>query len=201
MVPWYELPRLLRDVDVNLAPLVPGSVFNESKSAIKWLEAALVGTPTIAMPTQPFAEVIQHGRTGLLATTQDEWAEGLHRLLDDDLERTRIGNQAGRHALLTLSPHRQAAVYQSILRDAVQHVRDGGRGRVSRWEPVFDDEPLSVVDAFVDDYPGIPDGRISARRSSILVRKLEAVARVHRAAGVRGVAQKSGAALRRALHS
>ena len=39
---WHRLPDLLRDLDVNLAPLEPGSRFNDAKSAIKWLEAALV---------------------------------------------------------------------------------------------------------------------------------------------------------------
>ena len=200
MVPWYVLPSLLRDVDVNLAPLVPGSVFNESKSAIKWLEAALVGTPTIATPTQPFAEVIEHRRTGMLATTTDEWTEQLLGLLDDELERARIGSQAARHALLTLSPHRQATVYQSILRDAAQHVRQGGRDRVSTWEPVVDDEPFDAAAAFVDPYPGTPcAGRRAAWRSNRPVRTFESVARVLRAVGVTGVARKSGAVLLRTL--
>ena len=55
---------LLRDLDVNLAPLAPDSRFNEAKSAIKWLEAALVETPTIASPSGPFREAIEDGRTG-----------------------------------------------------------------------------------------------------------------------------------------
>ena len=59
--------RVLRTLDVNLAPLAPGSVFNEAKSAIKWLEAALVATPTVASPTEPYVAAIDHGRTGLLA--------------------------------------------------------------------------------------------------------------------------------------
>ncbi|WP_315097937.1 glycosyltransferase, partial [uncultured Cellulomonas sp.] len=188
MVPWYELPRLLRDVDVNLAPLVPGSVFNESKSAIKWLEAAMVGTPTIATPTQPFAEVIEHGRTGLLASGGAEWATALARLLDDGAERAALGRRAGRHALLTLSPHRQGAVYEAILRDAAQHVRDGGRDRTATWEPVADDEPLSAADAYVEPYPGLP---VVGRRPRVPGRAgatLHAVGRVYRAAGVRGVA-------------
>ena len=200
MVPWYELPKLLRDVDVNLAPLVPGSIFNESKSAIKWLEAALVGTPTIATPTQPFAEVVEHGRTGMLAETVDEWTEQILDLLGDEFERARIGREASRHALLTLSPHRQATVYQSILRDAAQAVRDGVRDRVSGWEPVVDDEPLRAGDAVVDPYPGIPaNGRRAAWRSNRIARSLGSVARVHRAAGLTGVARKSGAAMLRTL--
>ncbi|KQY47488.1 glycosyltransferase [Cellulomonas sp. Root137] len=199
MVPWYELPRLLRDVDVNLAPLVPGSVFNESKSAIKWLEAAMVGTPTIATPTQPFAEVIEHGRTGLLASGADEWATSLARLLDDDAERAAIGRRAGRHALLTLSPHRQAAVYESILRDAAQHVRDGGRERTVTWEPVADDEPLSAADAFVEPYPGIPSDGRKARIPGRARPTVDAVVRVYRTAGARGVVIKSIGAARRKI--
>ena len=39
MQPWRELPGLLRDLDVNLAPLEldlgEGGRFNEAKSAIK----------------------------------------------------------------------------------------------------------------------------------------------------------------------
>src|SRR5450830_445239 len=107
----------------------------------------------------------------MLATTTDEWTEQLLGLLDDELERARIGSEASRHALLTLSPHRQATVYQSILRDAAQAVRDGVRDRVSGWEPVVDDEPLRAGDAVVDPYPGIPaNGRRAAWRSNRVAR-------------------------------
>ena len=83
---WTALPAVLRDLDVNLAPLTPGSRFNEAKSAIKWLEAALVGTPTVASPTEPFREAIEHGRNGLLATTPDDWVAAIDALLTDRVE-------------------------------------------------------------------------------------------------------------------
>ena len=59
--PWHQLPAVLRDLDINLAPLEPGKTFNEAKSAIKWLEAALTRTPTVASPSLPFREAIEHG--------------------------------------------------------------------------------------------------------------------------------------------
>ena len=199
MVPWFQLPGRLRDVDINLAPLVPGSIFNEAKSAIKWLEAALVGTPTVATPTPPYREVIEHGRTGLLATTSQEWREALTLLLDDGVERARIGSQARRDALLTLSPHLQAEVYRSILRDAAQLVRSGSRERrVSSWEAVIDDEPLSAADAFVEPYPGHLEGGGRSPYPNGLTSRARAVVRVYRAAGLRGVVRKSKAVLARA---
>ena len=115
---WTALPRVLRDLDVNLAPLAADSRFNEAKSAIKWLEAALVATPTVASPTEPFQEAIAHGRNGLLATTTDEWQAAIESLLTDTALRHRIGARARRDALLRWSPHLQAHEYLQILTSA-----------------------------------------------------------------------------------
>jgi glycosyltransferase involved in cell wall biosynthesis len=115
---WTALPKVLRDLDINLAPLTPGSRFNEAKSAIKWLEAALVATPTVASPTEPFREAIQHGHNGLLADTADEWHAALETLITDASLRRRIGARARRDALLRWSPHLQAHAYAEILASA-----------------------------------------------------------------------------------
>ncbi len=190
MMPWQELTSVLRDLDVNLAPLVPGSIFNEAKSAIKWLEAALVETPTVASPTQPFREAIDDGRTGLLADGVETWQSALLRLLDDDAERARIGSLARREAVLTLSPHRQAEVYRSILQDAAAIAR-AGRSRTSSWEPVADDEPLSPGDAYVEPYPGRVEagGRVPPALVRLRGRATAAV-RVFQAGGAPAVARK-----------
>ncbi|HVE95240.1 MAG TPA: glycosyltransferase [Acidimicrobiales bacterium] len=134
---WTKLPRVLRNLDVNVAPLTPGSRFNEAKSAIKWLEAALVGTPTIASPTEPFSEAIEHGKNGLLASTRDEWVAALEHLLIDPVERARLGARANRDALLRWSPHRQAHAYLEILATAKVV------NRMSSWtDAVALDEPF-----------------------------------------------------------
>jgi glycosyltransferase involved in cell wall biosynthesis len=143
-VPWLDLPGELRDLDVNLAPLAPGSAFNEAKSAIKWLEAALVETPTIATPTEPFREAIVHGESGLLAATPGEWIDALDHLLATPAERARIGARARRRALLTWSPELQGQRYRAILADIA-----GAGPRPDRsgatWSPVALDEPAMPV--------------------------------------------------------
>jgi glycosyltransferase involved in cell wall biosynthesis len=136
---WYELPGVLRDIDINLAPLEPSSRFNEAKSAIKWLEAALTSTPTVASPTQPFREAIDDGVSGVLAIDGTAWRDVLNALLDDELLRGRIGARARREALLEYSSKLQGRRYLEILNDAV------AGHRTSTWTPVAHDEPFVSV--------------------------------------------------------
>lgn len=134
-LPWTELPAVLRDVDVNLAPLEPGGTFNDAKSAIKWLEAALVETPTIASPTQPFRERIRQMHNGFLAQEPAEWREVLGRLLDDEDLRKRCAARARRDVLLELSPHVQVHRYLAILERGAEYAQRR-RSPDPDWEPV-----------------------------------------------------------------
>jgi glycosyltransferase involved in cell wall biosynthesis len=141
MLDWLELPGALRDLDVNLAPLEPASRFNEAKSAIKWLEAALVATPTIASPTEPFRTAIDDGVDGLVAGTPEEWRAALDALLGDEALRGRLGAGARRSALLRWPPHLQGSRYLEILSATRADLADLRRARESGWRPVANDEP------------------------------------------------------------
>ena len=192
MLPWTELPGRLRDVDVNLAPLVLGSVFNEAKSAIKWLEAALVATPTVASPTQPFRESIDDGVTGHLAETHDDWVAALEMLITDEHHRTLVGTRALRSALLRWSPAHQGHRYREILMAAHRALRSDSGERASGWTPVADHEPWSAADAWVETYPP-PAGRpVSAWRLKVV-----AARRVYRAGGVPAVVGRVAGRVRR----
>ena len=138
--PWTTLPGLLRTLDVNLAPLEPGSRFNDAKSAIKWLEAGLSATPTIASPTRPFRHVIEHGANGMLAEGDDEWRDALSALLARDTLRRTLGQRARRDALLQLGPWTQGRRYLEILQSVEPRTR-----RASGWEDVLLDEPFEPI--------------------------------------------------------
>lgn len=147
MLPWHELPGLLRDVDVNLAPLLlvdgeHANRFNEAKSAIKWSEAALVATPTVASPTEPFRELVTDGVSGFLASSHEDWVRALDGLVSSEADRARIGSIARREALLRLSPDLQARSYLGILQEARRlRAEHGPRTGTSGWQAVADDEP------------------------------------------------------------
>ena len=151
-VAWDKLPGLLRDLDVNLAPLQPGSRFNDAKSAIKWLEAALVATPTIASPSAPFVDAITPGVTGWLADEPREWAAALDLALADEPARRATGERARRAALLRWSPHLQADRYLAIL-EAIREAPSPRRRPRPGWSPVANDEPLLTHPTPLGPYP------------------------------------------------
>jgi hypothetical protein len=169
LLDWRELPGVLRDLDVNLAPLEPGNRFNEAKSAIKWLEAALTATPTVASSTEPFREAIDDGVNGLLATGHDAWVAALELLVSDGSERARLGRRARRDALLRWSPHLQADRYLAVLEAARRRVAEQGHHRsTSAFVSVANDEPpmptpLQPYELVAKDSPEVPAVAVGAR--------------------------------------
>lgn len=144
MLHWTELPAVLADLDVNLAPLQPDSVFNDAKSAIKWLEAALTATATVASPTEPFCEAIEPGRTGLLADTAEQWVDSIETLLVDEDLRASIARRARRAALLGWSPFLQGRRYLSILEEG--GVQQDQAARCHGWTSVALNEPPDRIE-------------------------------------------------------
>lgn len=92
---WKKLPKLISEVDINLAPLTD-TIFNEAKSENKWVEAALVKVPTIASNLGAFARMMEHEKTGLLCLTAEEWLDAIERLIKDAALRTKLAENAYR---------------------------------------------------------------------------------------------------------
>ena len=99
-----DLLRAVAETDINLAPLEPGNPFCEAKSELKFFEAAIVGAPTIASPTEPFAAAIEDGVSGLLVRDLAGWREALTLLIASANRRQAIGQAAKERAVTLYSP-------------------------------------------------------------------------------------------------
>ena len=77
---WINLQRLVGRVELNLMPLAP-SVFTDCKSPLKYFEAAIVGTLSVASPSHNYAAAIEHGVTGYLARGH-QWEAQIEQVLD-----------------------------------------------------------------------------------------------------------------------
>lgn len=105
-----ELPFEYARFDINIAPLEIGNRFCESKSELKYFEAALAGVPTIASSTQAFATAIRHGENGFLANDTDDWYEYLDRLVKDSALRARLADAAYMCSLWQYGPERRTVL-------------------------------------------------------------------------------------------
>lgn len=121
---WQELPTLLARVDINLAPLDMTNRFCETKSEIKWMEAALLGVPTIAAATEAFSHAITSGRDGLLAHDRAEWRTHLQRLIGDSSLRREMGEAARRSAYARYLPETAAPALRATLESILERFRD-----------------------------------------------------------------------------
>lgn len=114
-VPWRELPARLAALDINLAPLVAGNPFNESKSEIKFMEAALVRVPTLASRMDAFADAIKPGQTGLLAGDEKEWQDALDFLVLHPGARQAMGQAAYQDVLSRYAPRQRGLEMLELL--------------------------------------------------------------------------------------
>jgi glycosyltransferase involved in cell wall biosynthesis len=102
-VPYARFMQLLADSDINIAPLEP-TLFNDAKSNIKFLEAAILGVPSICSPRANFTAVMRDEENGLLADGEAAWFTALARLAADASLRARLGEAARRTALDRYEP-------------------------------------------------------------------------------------------------
>jgi glycosyltransferase involved in cell wall biosynthesis len=94
---YAEYLGTMASFDINVVPLLQDR-FNDCKSAIRFLDAAMVETPTIASRTGDFVNVVNHGTSGLLADGKDAWLPLLRQLVDDQGRRRAMGQAARQSA-------------------------------------------------------------------------------------------------------
>ena len=93
-IDWRQLPAEIRKCDINLAPLAQKSIFNKAKSEIKWLEASLVKTVTVASDFGAFNTEINNGVTGILVDDDTQWLSKIEALILDSEKRNKVAEAA-----------------------------------------------------------------------------------------------------------
>jgi glycosyltransferase involved in cell wall biosynthesis len=107
----YEMARF----DINVIPL-DRNPFCDSKSPLKYFEAAICGVPSIATDNPMFRELFGDERTGLLASTPAEWRVQLERLAADEAFRAGLADRALAQCHEKFAPDSTADGFKQIFR-------------------------------------------------------------------------------------
>ena len=83
----------LNGADINLAVL-HNDIINNSKSELKWFEAACFKIPSVVSNTQNYLDIIGNGVDAMIAGTPEEWYEALHTLVNNKELRDEMGQKA-----------------------------------------------------------------------------------------------------------
>lgn len=92
-----KLQKLMAEIDINIAPLII-SEYTNCKSELKFFEAAIVETTTLASPSYTFTQAIQDGLNGFLVQPE-EWYDKLEYLYTHPEENKKIAAAAKKSAL------------------------------------------------------------------------------------------------------
>lgn len=106
--------RNLRQADIGLVVLESGT-YTDAKSAIRWMEFALLGIPSVVSPTAVYKEILQSGEDVLFARGASEWQLVVQRLIDDPALRQSIACNAHRKAQDLFGVHQADRHWNAIM--------------------------------------------------------------------------------------
>ena len=111
---YVTLQEAVSQVDVNIVPLQE-NVFTDSKSELKFFEAGIVKTPTIASPTEVFTRVIRHQSNGFISSVNN-WSATLEEVFElDKAKRVEIASEAHKTAEKIYAGSAQLSVIEETL--------------------------------------------------------------------------------------
>lgn len=119
-MPLESYPSGLAQIDIGCA-VAADTPFNRCKSNIKAQEYAAAGAAVVASPTL-YASILEHGKTGYLASTVDDWETALAELVSRPalraIMRTRLLKRVERKCSLRENLWRWPASWQAIQESA-----------------------------------------------------------------------------------
>lgn len=87
-----QVPGLVNS-DIGLAPL-PDDRFTRGKCGFKILQYFAAGLPVVASPVGVNEDFVIDDKTGFCATTNEQWVEGLSKLIEDKNKRIELSKNA-----------------------------------------------------------------------------------------------------------
>jgi len=103
------------DVAIHHLPDTPTTALRGGGKLLVYMAA---GLPIVASRNGVGGQIIEHGRTGLLAATLEEWRDALTKLIVQDEFRTRLGERARQEAVTRHSYGAYLPLMLSALRSA-----------------------------------------------------------------------------------
>ncbi len=119
-VRWIPIDRCdiiqqLHHFDIGLMPLPSNDRWMEYKGNAKAIQYMAVGVPVIASDIGFNRELVSDGIDSLLVRTQEDWINGLRRLLMSPEQRTAMGAAARQKVLSRFTVQSRLEEYESIL--------------------------------------------------------------------------------------
>jgi glycosyltransferase involved in cell wall biosynthesis len=99
-----KYPSGLKNIDIACCSVAP-SEWNACKTPIKWMEASIAGSACVVSASL-YGDAVIDGTNALVATTPDEWAAQIIRLVDDPVLRKSQTFYARQTVLWKHSVHR-----------------------------------------------------------------------------------------------
>ena len=107
-----------QELDIGLYPLNADN-WSIGKSAFKAVQYGAVGIPTVGSPVGAVSSLIHDQENGLMASTPDEWADSVVRLVQDKALRRQLGARARALVESDYSTQTWAARLAGLLRSTV----------------------------------------------------------------------------------
>jgi glycosyltransferase involved in cell wall biosynthesis len=104
----------LQGIDIGVYPL-PNDEWVMGKSGLKAIQYMSFGIPTVASKSGITPMIVEHNRTGLLVSNDQEWFEALARLVCDPVLRRQLGEAAREDAVIRFSTKSIRNQYREVL--------------------------------------------------------------------------------------
>ena len=126
-MPSIEFYGLCKLVDIIVAPGIPGDLeyfvpegnmrqlWLDCKSPVKYTLAGAASVPIISAPLREYAACIEHGKTGYIANSIDEWMQYIDLLLENPDLRKEIGTAARKDIEKNFDPYNRVKELYDIL--------------------------------------------------------------------------------------